>query len=167
MAQIPRPPQSFRFITTTSMDSRRITFEPDSLLVESRDLIGSYQASDEVFWDEVRAVYTWSAPNWNMFGGWALVIVIFGALALAITGSSSGGNIWMVAAILLVALAGSAFVCIRLAPRQWYRVESTRLPVEFATGKKGTLEELLSHVVVENGNGASGAVPRPDTPFAS
>jgi hypothetical protein len=162
----PTPPQFFRVVSTTSLDSRRITFEPESLLVEMREIIGGWQATEEIFWDEVRAVYTWSAPNWNTLTLLALLIGVVGAVSIAVMGATSGG--W-VAAGMGVSLAAAAFVTIWMMPRQWYRVESSRPPLLFTTQKKETLDELLSHLAIEgrNANNASEPTTSPDAPFAS
>lgn len=156
----------FRVVSSTLVDSRRITFEPESLLVEVRDVVGSYQPSQEVFWDEVRAVYTWSAPNWNLLVGWGVVILMIGLVAAAANQNTPGG-LWTAAAVTLIALAILAFYAIRLAPQQWYQVASSQPDVIFGTQKRGTLEALLTHVTVKEGGSAPGAEVRPDASFAS
>ena len=96
------PPRFFQVLSTTSMDTRRITFEPDSLLVEMRQFVGSYQPCEEVFWDEVRAIYTWTAPNWNAFVGTSLVLLLVGFITMAAAANNPAG-IWTVLAVMALA----------------------------------------------------------------
>jgi hypothetical protein len=156
-------------VSTTLSDSRRITFEPESLLVEMREVVGGWQPCEEIFWDEVRAVYTWTAPNWNTLTLLAILIGVVGAITLAVMSGTPGAPMWGVVAGMVVALAASAFVAIRVAPRRSYRIESSRPSLVFHARRKETLDELLSHLSIEgrNENGAPGPTVSPDAPFAS
>jgi hypothetical protein len=125
--------------------ARRITFEEDSLFVEARDSVtGLLEPEEEIFWEEVRAVYLWTKPDWPAFGvGLILVFFMilfswcFFNLALPVI---SGVAPWLFGLATLLLLLR---YIIQVQPRQYARVVADDREILFHTPERHYIRVLL------------------------
>jgi hypothetical protein len=138
------PPLRFTFSTVT--DVQRVTIYPDGIGVETRDLIGTWQPGTRAFWDEIRAVYSWTAPNWSTVVVGVLLGLVLAPFVFLGVGTGSGLAVWLL--LLALVTAASLLLATKLRPRIWYRVESTQPTFTFHTRRPEVLPALLSHLDV-------------------
>lgn len=138
------PPLSFTTPGVTGV--RRVTFEEDSLFIEARDnLVGLFQPLEEIFWEEVEAVYTWTAPDWTgMTVMLALMVPVLFIAGLVLTASLPEPWPEILTLLLGMTLVGVViFVNFRVLPRRHVRVIGAGREVRFHTTEASVIRSLL------------------------
>lgn len=138
------PPLSFTTPGITGV--RRVTFEEDSLFIEARDnLVGLFQPLEEIFWEEVEAVYTWTTPDWT--GMTVMLGLMIPILSIAGLGLSAGlPEPWAAALTLLLGVTLVVvilFVNIWVVPRRHVRVIGAGREIRFHTTEVSVVRSLL------------------------
>ena len=130
----------------SALTRRRITITPYSLVAETQATLGNFQPEQEVFWDEVRAVYVWDAPDWIILAGGAIIGLVLLCIAAVIAAESP--NI----SLALLLPSALALVCFLwgglgawLRPRRWFRVDTTRGELRFHSRNPRVLGMLLGY----------------------
>jgi hypothetical protein len=138
------PPLSFTTPGITGV--RRVTFEEDSLFIEARDnLVGLFQPLEEIFWEEVEAVYAWTTPDWT--GMTVMLVLMVPILLIAALGFSAAlpapwpGLLTLLLGVVLVAVI--LFLNIRIVPRRHVRVVGAGREVRFHTTEASVTRSLL------------------------
>ena len=146
-----RSPPGLQMTYSGATAARRITFEEDSLFVEARDAIsGLLEPEEEIFWEEVRAVYLWTRPDWQFFGiGLILVwfVILFGFCVLNLALPAAAGVVpWLLGALALGLLL---LYDIRVQPRQYARVVSDDREIHFHTPERHYIRVLLTRLGID------------------
>ena len=131
--------------------ARRITFDEDSLFVEARDTVtGLLEPEEEIFWEEVRAVYLWTKPDWPSFGVglilvWFVILFSWCFFNLAIP-VIAGVVPWLFGLLTLLLLLR---YIIQIQPRQYARVVAEEREIVFHTPERHYMRVLLHRLGVE------------------
>jgi hypothetical protein len=133
-------PNPIRVTSSTASEVIRVSLLPDSLLQETRDFVGGWRASNQIFLDEVRAIYTWEAPNWST----VMAGVLFGLLIALFAVIPNMSSVGLLLAVLLVGFC--LVLGIWLRPRRWIRIESRIGPLVFHTRDERLLAALRSRI---------------------
>jgi hypothetical protein len=138
------PPLSFTTPGVTGV--RRVTFEEDSLLIEARDnLVGLFQPLEEIFWEEVEAVYTWTTPEWTAITVMLGLMVPILSLAGLILSANLPGMLSAAFSVILgiTLVAAILFINIRIVPRRHVRVVGAGREIRFHTTEVSVIRSLL------------------------
>ena len=150
-----------RFSTATEVGAVRL--RPDSILQEERGFIGGFRPVKQVFWDEVRAVYVWTTPNWStVIGGGAVAVIplLIGLFQLA---TPLWAAVWIIGALAM--LGWSLAWGLRLQPNRWIKIESTQGPLLFHSRREDVLQGILSMLSLDPAHPPATPPPAPgDTP---
>jgi hypothetical protein len=103
----------------------RVLLEEDSIVLESREvLVGQYLPVQELFWEEIRAVYVWQRPNWTNLVVYVCLIAIFWCV-FGVAALAAGADAWtqLVLALAAVVFAAAAVInAVWLHPQRWLKL---------------------------------------------
>ena len=148
-------PEYPHFRCSTAFENLRVTLEPESLVVESRDAaVGSWTPAHQIYWVEVNGLFIWKTTT--------PLLIILGAL-LAMLG-------FVVAAVarsfgvLEGAVVAFGIFClalgIRFKPTYVIRIESSQPRCEIRTVRKEHADLVVSYLQRTRSTiPSSGAVP--------
>lgn len=134
-------PPPLSVTTSDAFGGRRVSFEEESLFEEARDhIIGTFHPVEEIFWEEVEAVYVWRSIDWGMLCG-GLFLVLLGAafirliLASFVLEGFVALMVTLVLPLVMVAVLAAAviFGAARVFPRWNVRVVGDGREIRFYT----------------------------------
>lgn len=150
-----------RFNSATLAETRRIRIETDSLNIDAPSSFGGYQPETQVFWDEIGAVYVWTAPNWSTIAVGLVLSPIFGLVAgLAVSGSGTGAATAAGVVVFVLVLALCLYLGIYVRPARWFQLDTAAGWVKFNSRHPALPDAILSRLVVLPEPQAGSPVPQ-------
>src|SRR5262245_52903322 len=136
MARKPNAPVQAQFQTLS--DARRVVLLHDSVLVELRDSIGGgYRPEHQLFWDEIRSIYVWYAPDARTITLGIIFGVVIGLISLAALSDSGMSPVLLIWEAVALATVGFFVVLgMKIRPRRWIRIDSPKGEILFSTHHK-------------------------------
>jgi hypothetical protein len=126
-------------------ERRRVVLEPESVFVEVTSIAGGYHPEQEIYYDEIRAVYEWLAPNWSLVV-WGLFAGLLGGLIAAVSAGSSPAAGWVGLAAGLAILAGFVVLALTRGRTHWLKIDGAGRELKLATNDRRFREALYARV---------------------